>query len=168
MLEVQGLTKHFSGLTAIANVDLALAPESIVGLIGPNGAGKSTLFGLISAVMKPTRGQLTFNGVALNGLKPHQVCRPGHCPHVSGAAHLSWHDCPGVRQCGCHVWQSPAGDAGRGAAAGQRASRLYGAGGDCRRRAAASCRQHSAGGWRSLQRWRPDHNCCSWTSPSPG
>ena len=59
MLEVRGLTKHFSGLTAIANVDLALAPESIVGLVGPNGAGKSTLFGLISAVLKPTRGQLT-------------------------------------------------------------------------------------------------------------
>jgi ABC-type multidrug transport system fused ATPase/permease subunit len=77
MLEVRGLTKHFSGLTAIANVDLALAPESIVGLVGPNGAGKSTLFGLISAVLKPTRGQFTFNGVALNGLKPHQVCRLG-------------------------------------------------------------------------------------------
>jgi branched-chain amino acid transport system ATP-binding protein len=77
MLDVRGLTKHFSRLTAIANVDLALAPETIVGLVGPNGAGKSTLFGLISAVLKPTRGQITFNGVALNGLKPHQVCRLG-------------------------------------------------------------------------------------------
>jgi ABC-type branched-subunit amino acid transport system ATPase component len=74
MLEVRGLTKHFSGLTAIANVDLALAPETIVGLVGPNGAGKSTLFDLISAVLKPTRGQLTFNGVVCSMVSSHTRC----------------------------------------------------------------------------------------------
>jgi ABC-type branched-subunit amino acid transport system ATPase component len=67
VLEVTGLTKHFAGITAIGNVEFRLEPGTIVGLVGPNGAGKTTLFGLISAVLKPTRGQLTFNGVALNG-----------------------------------------------------------------------------------------------------
>ena len=77
MLEVRSLTKKYSGLTAVADVDFAVRPEEIVGLVGPNGAGKTTLFGLLSGVVKPTAGEITFRGTAINGLRPHKVCHLG-------------------------------------------------------------------------------------------
>ncbi|MFQ5911587.1 MAG: ABC transporter ATP-binding protein [Nitrospinota bacterium] len=77
MLEVAELTKKFSGITAISNIQFSIEPGKIVGLVGPNGAGKTTLFNLISAVAKPTQGELKFNGATIVGLKPHQVCRLG-------------------------------------------------------------------------------------------
>ena len=77
ILEGRGLTKRFGGLVAVNEVDVAVQRGEILGLIGPNGAGKSTLFRLISGVMRPSAGSVTFNGRAITGRPAHDVCIAG-------------------------------------------------------------------------------------------
>ena len=53
-LSIANLTVKFGGLTALDDVFLEIAPNTIVGLIGPNGAGKTTIFNSISGLVSPT------------------------------------------------------------------------------------------------------------------
>src|SRR3990170_6184581 len=77
VLDAQGLTKDFGGLTAVAGMDLAVPPGSIVGLIGPNGSGKTTLFNLVSGLLRPDRGRVLFKKHDVTGLSPHRIARMG-------------------------------------------------------------------------------------------
>jgi branched-chain amino acid transport system ATP-binding protein len=77
ILEVQGLTKHFGGLTAVRDLNFSLQEGEILGLIGPNGAGKTTAFNLISGFLRPSAGKIIFQGESLVGLEPHQICLKG-------------------------------------------------------------------------------------------
>lgn len=76
-LSVRNLSKSFGGLKAVQNVSFDVPAGSILGIIGPNGAGKTTLFNLLNGFLAPTGGEVSFEGKALVGLKPHQVCRLG-------------------------------------------------------------------------------------------
>jgi len=69
-LACHGITVTFGGLIALSDVDLEVPPASIVGLIGPNGAGKSTLFGVISGLLRPSRGQVLLHGHDVTELAP--------------------------------------------------------------------------------------------------
>jgi len=77
ILEIQGLTRHFGGLAAVSDLDLAIRPRELFGLIGPNGAGKTTAFNLISGVLSPTRGKVLFQGMNITGAPPHALARQG-------------------------------------------------------------------------------------------
>jgi branched-chain amino acid transport system ATP-binding protein len=77
MLEIKGVSKFFGGLAANADVSFAVEQGMIMGLIGPNGAGKTTLFNCITGYYPPSKGDVVFKGVRLNGLQPDQVCRLG-------------------------------------------------------------------------------------------
>jgi branched-chain amino acid transport system ATP-binding protein len=77
LLAVQGLTKHFGGLTAVLDLDFTVEPGEIVSLIGPNGAGKTTVFNLITGLYAPDAGELVFGGRNLSGLQPHQITACG-------------------------------------------------------------------------------------------
>ncbi len=77
VLEATGITKRFGGLVAVNNVDFVIERGSISGLIGPNGAGKTTFFNMITGLYPPTSGTLLFDGLQINGLKPHQVTALG-------------------------------------------------------------------------------------------
>ena len=77
ILKVKDLTKRYGGLTAVNEVSFDVEPNEILSIIGPNGAGKSTIFKLISSFVKPTRGEVTFNGEVISGLAPHIVARKG-------------------------------------------------------------------------------------------
>ena len=72
ILQVQGLTKRFGGLTAVDNVSLSVEAGGITGLIGPNGAGKTTLFSLISGFERPSLGHIFFRGEEVTELAPHR------------------------------------------------------------------------------------------------
>lgn len=77
LLEIRNLSKYFSGLEAIGNLDFAVDQGEIRGLIGPNGAGKTTLFNVISGVYRPTSGRVIFKGKDISRLKPHTVTKMG-------------------------------------------------------------------------------------------
>lgn len=62
ILECKSLTKKFSGLTALDNIDLTLERGHIIGLLGPNGSGKTTLIKLINGLLVPTDGKLFIGG----------------------------------------------------------------------------------------------------------
>lgn len=77
LLEVQGLTKRFGGLTALVDVDIAVDRGTVHALIGPNGSGKSTFVNVVSGLYKPTRGRIEVNGEEVNELTPYQRNRAG-------------------------------------------------------------------------------------------
>jgi branched-chain amino acid transport system ATP-binding protein len=77
LLEVQALSKRFGGLQAVGNVGFSVPVGAIKALIGPNGAGKTTLFNLVSGVLKPDSGTITFQGAEIQGRQPYQVARAG-------------------------------------------------------------------------------------------
>ena len=77
MLNVSSVTKRFGGLTAVSSVDLNVQEGEIVSLIGPNGAGKTTLFAMVAGFLKCDEGQVTFDQVSINGMKPHQISKLG-------------------------------------------------------------------------------------------
>lgn len=77
LLEIQGLTKKFGGLTAVNDVSFDVEEGDILSIIGPNGAGKSTMFKLIGSFLRPTAGTIRFDGENIIGLRPHVVARKG-------------------------------------------------------------------------------------------
>ena len=76
LLEISGLTRRFGGLVAVNDVSFTVREREILSVIGPNGAGKSTLFKLIASFLRPTKGEVLFEGDRISGLAPHIVaCR---------------------------------------------------------------------------------------------
>ncbi|HEX7007746.1 MAG TPA: branched-chain amino acid ABC transporter ATP-binding protein/permease [Alphaproteobacteria bacterium] len=71
-LAVEGLSKNFGGLAAVADVSFEVRFGQIVALIGPNGAGKSTLFNLVSGIEPPTAGRVLLDGRELTGTPIHR------------------------------------------------------------------------------------------------
>ncbi len=77
LLEVNGITKAFGGLTAVYDLSFLVREGEILGLIGPNGAGKTTAFNLVSGYYRPDRGRVSFKGTDITGLKPNKICKLG-------------------------------------------------------------------------------------------
>ena len=76
-LRVEGLGLQIGGATILKDVDLDIAPGSLVGVIGPNGAGKTTLFNAISGVIRPTSGRILLDGEDITGLSVPKRARAG-------------------------------------------------------------------------------------------
>ena len=72
ILEIQGLGKSFRGLRAVNDVSFTVREGSITGMIGSNGAGKTTVFNMISGVLVPTDGKISYKGQDITG-KPSYV-----------------------------------------------------------------------------------------------
>src|SRR5438046_3609133 len=77
LLNLQQCSVRFGGLTAVSAFDLQISTQDLVGMIGPNGAGKTTVFNIITGVYRPTDGSITFENVAIAGLKPSNIARRG-------------------------------------------------------------------------------------------
>jgi branched-chain amino acid transport system ATP-binding protein len=77
LLRVEGLSKSFGGVRAVADVAFAVAAGEMVALIGPNGAGKTTCFNMLNGQIRPDSGAVVLDGRALVGLKPRDVWRLG-------------------------------------------------------------------------------------------
>ena len=77
LLGLKKCTIRFGGLTALAELDMTVGKDQLLGLIGPNGAGKTTVFNLITGVYQPTQGEIEFCGNSLVGRKPYQITARG-------------------------------------------------------------------------------------------
>lgn len=77
ILQVDNVSKVFGGLLAVAGCSLSVERGQIFGVIGPNGSGKSTLFNIISGLLRPSTGQVLFEGRPIVGMKPYQLARRG-------------------------------------------------------------------------------------------
>ena len=62
IIETRELTKNFSGQLAVNGVSLEIKRNTIYGLLGPNGAGKSTTLKMILGLLRPTKGEILFDG----------------------------------------------------------------------------------------------------------
>jgi ABC-2 type transport system ATP-binding protein len=81
IIEVQGVSKHYSSHKALDNVSLEIPAGSVYGLLGPNGAGKTTLIRIINHITAPDSGQVLFDG---HPLVAEDVVNIGYLPEERG------------------------------------------------------------------------------------
>ncbi len=77
LLQVEGLTKRFGGLTAVRDMSLEIREGEAVALLGPNGSGKTTVLNMISGALEPTDGAIRFEGQRIDGDGPHDIANLG-------------------------------------------------------------------------------------------
>jgi len=77
ILEINGLTKTFGGLTAVSDCSLKVKKNSITGIIGPNGSGKTTLFNLIAGNLKTSGGTVMFNDENITDVPSYELFSKG-------------------------------------------------------------------------------------------
>ncbi len=77
MLEVRDLSVRYGAIEALHGLSINVAQGQIVTLIGCNGAGKSTTLRSISGLLRPSKGQVMFEGKPISGMAPHQIVRLG-------------------------------------------------------------------------------------------
>ncbi len=76
-LNLQSIVAGYGGSDVLKGVNLTIQPGSITCIIGPNGAGKSTVLRVVSGLIKPRLGQITYHGTSLSGLTPRQILELG-------------------------------------------------------------------------------------------
>ena len=62
MLEARGLTKYYSAITGVRDVNFEVRPGAVLGLLGPNGSGKSTTVGMLTGLLDPSGGLVLHDG----------------------------------------------------------------------------------------------------------
>jgi branched-chain amino acid transport system ATP-binding protein len=77
ILEVEGITLRFGGVTAIHNVSFQVNEGELYSIIGPNGAGKTSIFNTISQVYRPQEGEIRWRGNSIMGEMPDVVANLG-------------------------------------------------------------------------------------------
>ncbi len=82
LLELCGVSAGYGGQQVLREISLGVAEGSLVTLIGPNGHGKTTLLRCVSGLVRPTSGEIRFEGQPLTKLKVHQIVDRGivHVP----------------------------------------------------------------------------------------
>ncbi len=63
ILSISGIQKHFGGVSVLDGIDMELEEGKLYQLIGPNGSGKTTLINVVSGLLKPDKGKITFDGI---------------------------------------------------------------------------------------------------------
>ena len=71
VLEVTHLSKHFGGLKAVDEVDIAVKRGGVHALIGPNGSGKTTTLNVLSGLYNATAGKVMLDGTDVTTMPPH-------------------------------------------------------------------------------------------------
>jgi ABC-type branched-subunit amino acid transport system ATPase component len=77
LLEVEGLTKRFGGVTAVDGCSFAVPEGTVTALIGPNGSGKTTVFNMVTGFVPADAGSVRFGGQAVRRPHPSRLARRG-------------------------------------------------------------------------------------------
>ncbi|WP_419886872.1 ABC transporter ATP-binding protein [Neobacillus niacini] len=73
LIQIKGLKKSFQGNEVIKGLDFVLEKGKCIALLGPNGAGKTTTLRMLSGLMKPTAGSISFSGAKKDGDIRHLI-----------------------------------------------------------------------------------------------
>ena len=76
-LVMAGISKHFAGVAALADVSVSVLPGEVHAILGENGAGKSTLMNIASGTLRPDTGTITVAGQEVHGLTPQEATSLG-------------------------------------------------------------------------------------------
>jgi ABC-type branched-subunit amino acid transport system ATPase component len=77
LLEIEGLTKRFGGVTAVGDCSFTVPEGSVTALVGPNGSGKTTAFNLITGYLRADAGAIRFAGLPVRRPDPVRLARRG-------------------------------------------------------------------------------------------
>jgi branched-chain amino acid transport system ATP-binding protein len=84
LLALDKISVFYGNIAAVQELSLEVHRGEIVTLIGSNGAGKSTTLRTISGLLRPRRGQVTFEGRRISGMAGHEVVKAGICHSPEG------------------------------------------------------------------------------------
>ena len=77
MLKVNGIHVYYDAIHAVKGVSLRVERGELVTLLGANGAGKTTTLKTLSGLLRPARGAIDLDGLALEQLEAHEIVRRG-------------------------------------------------------------------------------------------
>jgi ABC-type branched-subunit amino acid transport system ATPase component len=77
LLELRGVFAGYGGGDVLQGVDLEVEAGSVTCIVGPNGAGKSTVLRVVSGLLEPSRGHVSFDGTAVEGMDPSKILQLG-------------------------------------------------------------------------------------------
>ena len=77
ILKLSNLKLNYGPIAAIKGIDLTVEEGQIVAILGANGAGKTSTLKVISGLLKPTAGEILFNGQKISGKPAHKVAQLG-------------------------------------------------------------------------------------------
>jgi len=77
VLQAEGLTLRFGGVTALSEVSLEVRADEMLAVIGPNGAGKSSLLNVLSGFYRPQQGRVSYDCRDMQGRAVHEIARDG-------------------------------------------------------------------------------------------
>jgi branched-chain amino acid transport system ATP-binding protein len=82
MLEIKNIDVFYGDVQVIWDISFEVKQGEIVALIGANGAGKSTTLKTISGILRPKKGEILFNGIAIHKVEPYKLIETGivHVP----------------------------------------------------------------------------------------
>jgi ABC-type branched-subunit amino acid transport system ATPase component len=77
LLELRGVFAGYGGGDVLQGVDLEVEAGSVTCIVGPNGAGKSTVLRVVSGLLEPSRGHVSFDGTVVGGMDPSKILQLG-------------------------------------------------------------------------------------------
>jgi branched-chain amino acid transport system ATP-binding protein len=77
LLTLSDVWVHYGRVAAVQGLSLSVEEGQLVGLVGNNGAGKTTTLAAITGILKPTSGDISFEGKRIAGLAPDRILRRG-------------------------------------------------------------------------------------------
>jgi branched-chain amino acid transport system ATP-binding protein len=77
VLRLEGINALYGPVQVLFGIELEINEGEIIALLGTNGAGKTTILRVVSGVLKPATGSVTFKGESILGLRPPEIVRKG-------------------------------------------------------------------------------------------
>jgi len=87
MLEVDDIEVRYGAIKALKGVSFTVGEGEVVALLGANGAGKTTTQKTVSGMLRPSLGQIRYQGRRIDGIPAHELIRLGIC-HVPEGRHV--------------------------------------------------------------------------------